>query len=57
MRLLCMSYNHDHLFPSYKRFEPGVEGLITLLDDRHSARPDHVLRPREELFEQLVLRA
>ena len=57
MRLLCMPYYHNHLFPSHKGFEPSVEGFITLLDDWDSGGPDHVLGPREELFEQLVLRA
>jgi len=57
MRLLCMPHNHYHLLSSHKGLEPCVEGFIARLDDRHSALPNHVLRSREELFEQLVLRA
>ncbi len=57
MRLLRMPYDHHHLLPSHERLEPSIEGLVALLDDGHSARPHHVLRSREELLEQLVLRA
>ena len=52
-----MPHNHHHLLPSHERLEPSIEGLVALLDDRYSARPHHVLRSREELFEKLVLGA
>ena len=52
-----MPHDHYHLFPRHEGLETCVEGFMALFDDRYPILPDHVLRSREQLFEQLVLRA